>query len=187
MVVKNKDNITLAEVWGPPAWYLIHHITRNIIDKTFDQIAIVNFFTILWVFIPCAICRNHYMDHVKKDPYIHYITNGNDLDRWGFELHNKINKMLDKSIMSYETYQRNYTNSPTAPNLKRFIDIVVELHMTPDISISEIQDLKLFLKTIIILYPLPIPSKNKTISLEKLTKVYDYQSLKSFYNNQNVL
>jgi len=182
------DNITLPEVWGPDAWYLIHHITRNLVDKkSFDQTAVINFFSILWVFIPCAICRNHYMEHIKKDPFIHYINDGNDLDKWGFELHNNINKMLHKSIMSYETYQKQYSGPPTAPKLKRFIDIIMELHLTPDISISEIQDLKLFLKSIIILYPLVIPSKSKTTTLEKLATVYDYQTLKSFYQNQSIL
>ena len=174
-------NITLPEVWGPAAWYLLHHITRNL---TADKVALIDFFTILWVFIPCAICRNHYMDYVKKDPYIDHLD---EIDKWGFELHNKINKMLNKAQMSYETFRKTYSKKPTSPQLKKFIDIIVELHLTPDISLSEIQDLKKFLKTILLLYPLPIAAKSKTAALDKLANVYDYYTLKSYYRTYSVL
>ena len=107
-------DITLPEVWGPSAWYLIHHITRNLITKSYEKEDVIDFFNILWVFIPCAICRNHYMEYVKKDPYINYVDDGKEIDKWGFELHNKINKMLNKSIMSYEVFRKTYSKTPTS-------------------------------------------------------------------------
>lgn len=57
--------------------------------------------------IPCPICREHYKEHLKKLPLSPHLDRRADLFRWTVQLHNEVNIMLKKPIVS-ETESINF-------------------------------------------------------------------------------
>lgn len=47
---------------------------------------------------PCARCKGHLISYIDLNPPEHE----KDLFRWGWELHNNVNKRLNKEYISYE-------------------------------------------------------------------------------------
>lgn len=95
-----KEPIEISRnIWGPMAWHLLHSFSINhkyklkqnqnhdyyIFYKTFSYI------------LPCLICSEHYQDYF----FVHHKMIEKKITRtylikWVFELHNKVNKNLDK-------------------------------------------------------------------------------------------
>lgn len=180
-------DFTSPEVWGPTAWYLIHHITRNLVktnpqdkQKLIYQNAVEEFFNSLLVVIPCEICQNHYREKLREDSFYQHIDKWKDLDQWGHQLHNRVNQMLKKPTLSYPNYLKMYAGKPTNKKLAQFPTIIFDLHLEPNMSISEIQDLKTFLSALVVLYPLG--KKRDTQKMrEDIKKIYDYRGLANYY------
>lgn len=59
--------------------------------------------------IPCPICREHYKEHLKKLPLSPHLDRRDDLFRWTVQLHNEVNQMLGKPIVTEVESIRYYT------------------------------------------------------------------------------
>ena len=46
--------------------------------------------------LPCAICREHYKQHLAKNPLTPFLDSRKDLLKWTIDIHNKVNKKLGK-------------------------------------------------------------------------------------------
>ena len=57
--------------------------------------------------IPCPMCREHYKEHLKKLPLSPHLDRRDDLFRWTVQLHNEVNILLKKPIVS-ETESINF-------------------------------------------------------------------------------
>ena len=57
--------------------------------------------------IPCPMCREHYKEHLKKLPLSPHLDRRDDLFRWTVQLHNEVNVMLKKPIVT-ETESINF-------------------------------------------------------------------------------
>jgi hypothetical protein len=55
------------------------------------------FYESLAFLIPCAICREHYTEHLAKHPLTPSLDSKKDLLKWTIDVHNAVNKMLGKS------------------------------------------------------------------------------------------
>jgi len=85
-------------VWGPFFWHTIHIVALGYPkNPTYtDKKCAKEFYESLSFLIPCAICREHYKEHLGKNPLATYLDSRNDLIKWTVNIHNAVNKMLGK-------------------------------------------------------------------------------------------
>ena len=85
-------------VWGPFFWHTIHIVALGYPkNPTYtDKKCAKEFYESLSFLIPCAICREHYKEHLVKNPLVTFLDSRNDLIKWTVTIHNAVNKMLGK-------------------------------------------------------------------------------------------
>ena len=77
-------------------------ICRNIIYVSI-------FFYNLQNVLPCASCRNNYIEHIKKIPLTdNILCSKEQVVRWLVDIHNEVNKLNGKPIFTYEQLLRKY-------------------------------------------------------------------------------
>jgi hypothetical protein len=85
-------------VWGPFFWHTIHIVAiaypknPTYLDKKYAK----DFYESLAFLLPCAICREHYKEHLGKHPITTFLDSRTDLIKWTIEVHNSVNKTLEK-------------------------------------------------------------------------------------------
>ena len=95
----NSPDGMLTSVWGPPMWHVLHTISFNYpIEPTKDdKDNYYNFFKNIKNTLPCKYCRINLNKNLKKVKMNKSIFKNRDsLSRWVYELHEEVNKMLNK-------------------------------------------------------------------------------------------
>lgn len=98
-------------VWGPIFWTMLHITTLGYPEFPTDaeKQGAVAFFESLQYTLPCPICKQHYADNLKRFPVQQAIGSKQQLIRWLFVVHNEVNKQLQKSQVSWDTFVQNMT------------------------------------------------------------------------------
>ena len=110
-------------IWGPKAWFFLHTITFNYPDNPSnnDKKNYKNFFESLQFTLPCKVCKEHYINHIKDYPIDNYLDTKENLVKWLIIIHNEVNKILNKPILNYteiiEYYNNIYNNSSNIYNI----------------------------------------------------------------------
>lgn len=96
-------------VWGPIFWTMLHITTLGYPDFPTDteKQGAIAFFESLQYTLPCPICKQHYADNLKRFPVQQAIGSKQQLIRWLFVIHNEVNKQLEKSQVSWDTFIQN--------------------------------------------------------------------------------
>lgn len=92
-------------IWGPPTWAAIHLICLGAPEtfKGSDQLSYKKFFDALPFVLPCEKCKRHLQEHLEKHPMDAALSGGRStLFAWSVELHNIVNRSLDKPTMSVD-------------------------------------------------------------------------------------
>ena len=86
------------EAWGPFFWHTMHIAALGYPDQpTYaHKKAAKEFFEALKILIPCPECREHYIEHMEKNPLTPHLDRRRDLFKWTVVLHNQVNLMLKK-------------------------------------------------------------------------------------------
>lgn len=113
-------------IWGPHAWIFLHSITLNYPDKpnTNDIKDMKNFIDSLGNILPCSKCNNNFKDHLKVHPITEDILKSkNKFIKWMIDIHNSINKLNKKRILTYEEGLRDIIElyEDTKPNYVGYI------------------------------------------------------------------
>lgn len=89
-------------VWGPFFWHTIHITALSYPEKPSyaHKRAAKDFYESLAHLIPCPKCREHYSTHLQKFPISPHLDRREDLFRWTVNVHNVVNKTLDKPTVS---------------------------------------------------------------------------------------
>ena len=92
------------EVWGPFYWHTIHIVSMGYpVTPTYsDKKAAKDFYESLQFLIPCAICRTHYTEHLRANPITPSLDSREHLIKWSIDIHNAVNKMLNKPTWTPE-------------------------------------------------------------------------------------
>lgn len=99
-------------VWGPIFWHAIHVTALAYPENPSyaQKRAAKEFYESLAQLIPCPKCREHYQTHLQKMPITPHLDRRADLFRWTVEVHNEVNKLLEKPIVleaeSIQFYKR---------------------------------------------------------------------------------
>tara|TARA_Y100000389_G_C17413620_1_gene492375 strand:- start:976 stop:1401 length:426 start_codon:yes stop_codon:yes gene_type:complete len=95
-------------IWGPSIWNVIHTATINypVLPTMENRNHISNLIHSISEQIPCTICKEHFKEKIHQFPI-------NDVSReklfkWGVDIHNQVNKQLNKKQLSYKKVKKIY-------------------------------------------------------------------------------
>tara|TARA_Y100000817_G_scaffold84607_1_gene65603 strand:- start:2889 stop:3341 length:453 start_codon:yes stop_codon:yes gene_type:complete len=92
--------------WGNACWYLFHTLAEKIKPEYTGDIELIKNLIINVCFnLPCPICSTHARNNLSKIP-TRNITTKEELKRFLWILHNRVNKQLHKPQLSYEACNR---------------------------------------------------------------------------------
>ena len=102
----------LTSVWGPTLWHSLHTISFNYpVNPTIEEKKqYKNFITNLQYVLPCKFCRINLKNNFKQLPLtLKNMENRDSFSRYVYDLHELINKMLNKkSGLSYCDIRERY-------------------------------------------------------------------------------
>ena len=102
----------LTTVWGPPMWHYLHTMSFNYPVKPTrkDKKHYREFVLKLEHVLPCGKCRHNLKHNFKKLPLTSHCMQSRDtFSKYIFELHELINRMLQKkSGLTYEQVRERY-------------------------------------------------------------------------------
>ena len=129
------------DVWGPHGWKFIHYITLGYPynPTESEKLEYKKFFSLLGSVIPCSICGNNYIEHLKIKPLTdNVLSNKQKFIEWGIDMHNLVNMENNKQIITYEDgmkkildcsndckYVEHIENMDNSKNFSNFIYIIV--------------------------------------------------------------
>jgi len=89
-------------IWGPPAWVFLHSITFQYPENPtdLDKQKYYTFFNSLKNVLPCPKCKEHYASNFLTTQI--NLESRTSLIEWLIDLHNEINRMNGKKILSYD-------------------------------------------------------------------------------------
>lgn len=98
------------KIWGPYFWFSLHTVTLAYPNvPTYDERRHYNdFFVSLQNVLPCKLCREHYKKHLQQFPISVHLNNKEDIVRWCFNLHNRVNRSLGYEDFTYEEFREKY-------------------------------------------------------------------------------
>ena len=100
------------EICGPHGWIFLHTITLNYPHKPDLQHRenYKSFFLNLQNVLPCQYCSHNYKIHLKKYPIDKYLDSKKNLVKWLINIHNEVNIIFNKKIITYEEFVEIYKN-----------------------------------------------------------------------------
>ena len=97
--------------WGKNAWYFIHSSAINFDNIQNNRHKYLMFYRVFIQLIPCPICKKHFINNINKNEYLlESNINKENIFNWTIDLHNEVNKMNSKQIVSYEEASSYYNN-----------------------------------------------------------------------------
>lgn len=122
---KSADGM-LTSVWGPSMWHVLHTISFNypVRPTLKEQKKYYNFVLSLKNILPCRYCRENLKNNLKMSKFgMDKMKNRTIFSKWMFNLHNLINKMLNKEItLTYNQVRNRYENFRSRCNLSNTSD-----------------------------------------------------------------
>jgi len=108
---KSNDGM-LTTIWGPSLWHTLHVISFNypINPTKDDKKSYKQYIYLLKKTLPCGICRKNLIKNLKDLPLKGKdLKNRESFSRWVFNLHELVNKMLNKqSGLTYNDVRERY-------------------------------------------------------------------------------
>jgi hypothetical protein len=114
--------------WGKHLWRFGHYLTLAYPDNPTDEDKqnIKDFFTLLQKVLPCEKCRLNYSKHLIQTPLSDDILNNRDmLIVWFFTLHNKVNALNNKPLMTKQEFIDDYINNKKESSQKHILLILL--------------------------------------------------------------
>ena len=121
------------EIWGPHSWKFLHYMTISYPECPSDEDKqnMSEFINAFQKIIPCYKCRTNFKKHIQEQPLNDSVLKSKkDFVYWMIDVHNSVNKLNNKPIMSYGDALSNllYTNKKTDyANLIIFVIIMFML------------------------------------------------------------
>jgi hypothetical protein len=108
----NSSDGMLTYVWGPAIWHFLHTISFNYPThpSSEDKRHYMNFIKSLRHVLPCKYCRTNLTKNLKTTPItMSSMENRETFSRYVYQLHETINKMLNKqSGLTYDDVRERY-------------------------------------------------------------------------------
>ena len=115
--------------WYTLTWIIFHKMTSKL-KKPKNKDKYIEFFNLFKYIIPCNYCKNHYIDMLHSETFK---INEDTLFKWTVNIHNNVNKMLNKNVWPVNKKTKDYYKNLKLPI--NIIDIFINLysvHYMPD-------------------------------------------------------
>lgn len=138
-------------LWGKYMWMSIHLIALGYPNNPTqaDKNAYFSYFNELYKVIPCEVCAKNYLQHLSEIPLTEKVLSSrNTLFDWTVDLHNIVNKMLGKDVISKEHAYNIFTSQIIQQN-----DIITNsFHnlSSPNISMCVARKVCIFMNIVLI-------------------------------------
>jgi hypothetical protein len=115
--------------WGRQAWHFIHFVAYNYpLEPTEgDKVVYMNFLKSLSKVLPCPICGVHFERHMKEMPP--RLDNRKEFFEWTIDMHNEVNKMNGKPILSYDEAIIQLKKNSRVVNGEENFDLSAKAHL----------------------------------------------------------
>jgi hypothetical protein len=119
----------LPDIWGKSMWKTIHIIALAYPNNPndIDRKTYRDFFVNLYGVIPCYSCAQNYQQHLQQLPIDNYLGNGDELFEWTVEMHNLVNKMLNKRTYTPLQAKKMYLYEQSTLSITLIISIIALL------------------------------------------------------------
>ena len=120
-------------LWGPHGWKFIHYVTLGYPINPTDQDKqnYKMFFLSLQNILPCKKCSDNYKQNLKDYPIEPALKNRDSLIQWGVDIHNSVNRELNKPELDY--------------------DKAIQLYLQDQISMAPIMFVETFFANVVLL------------------------------------
>jgi len=97
------------KIWGKSIWETLHYVSMDFPAKPspLEVSRFFVFFESLMTVLPCETCREHYEAYWKTHPIGPYLAAGT-LKQWVLELHNAVNRRLNKPTWTLAEIEAKY-------------------------------------------------------------------------------
>ena len=141
------------ELWGPLFWNLLHGISIKFNTKY--KIKYYYLIHILEYIIPCPKCKLHYISYLGNNPVELKDLSKEFYKKWFFNLHNDINKRLNKKRMTYKKFnklskEKNYINNN---NIFVLLYLINKYFLIKKLPFNHFEQIKKFYKILGCIYP----------------------------------
>lgn len=134
--------------WGKHAWYFIHSSAINFDNIQNNKHKYLMFYRVFTQLIPCPICKKHFINNINKNEYLlESNINKEKIFNWTIDLHNEVNKMNSKQIVSYEEAVTYYNNEINNKLINKFVLQFIKLNINNKVKISR------FLRSVSLIHP----------------------------------
>ena len=134
----NADSGMACSTWGSPRWFSLHMATFGYpVKPTKSQQTHMHQLVHMWEHeLPCCCCRANYRKHLRAVFNPSVLKSRASFTRFGFNLHNAVNKSLDKRVLDDAEFAKvkRYYESCRAGRAGPIGHSVVILHAHKDIG-----------------------------------------------------
>ena len=117
------------KIWGSHAWIFIHSIAYSYPENPSkeEKNAIIDFLNSLQFILPCKTCSKLYKDDIKTMMYSvnKASINRSNLIPWINEMHNKVNKNINKKEWTDKEFEKHYNSHETSSMNKYLVFITL--------------------------------------------------------------
>jgi hypothetical protein len=98
-------NSIKPDIWGPHGWKFMHYVSMGYPDNPTDHQKTLykNFYYSLQDVLPCDKCAENYKKNLIENPIDNHMDNRESLMKWVVDIHNSVNKELNKDVLDYDT------------------------------------------------------------------------------------
>lgn len=98
-------------LWGNAFWFMIHFFGL-IVNTSDEKRLLLQLIFDLRYLMPCPKCKKHLTETLEWYNENNVFNNNNKIDIFNFtvDLHNSVNKLLNKNLISYQTARMIYIN-----------------------------------------------------------------------------
>ena len=98
-------NSIKPDIWGPHGWKFMHYVSLGYPDNPDknQKTLYKNFYYSLQDVLPCDKCAENYKKNLLENPIDNHLDDRESLMKWVVDIHNSVNKELNKEILDYDT------------------------------------------------------------------------------------
>lgn len=93
--------------YGPHQWSSLHAKIAKY-DPNTQKKSMEQYLNSLKELLPCEKCRIHYKQNLNNRPFEPYLNDREALFHWSYQLHDDVNKQLNKKSPSYSKIKKYY-------------------------------------------------------------------------------
>lgn len=111
MSLSKKSNIN-PKIWGPYFWQTFHFTAFGYPENPNDEdiSAYKNFYIHFTKILPCDKCSVSSQEIINVNDLDESLKSRETLIQWSYDFHNSVNKKLNKTSPSYETFKQDFQN-----------------------------------------------------------------------------